>query len=345
MSRQPALQQQAAECLLCLQDPDSSVNERTVWINWLAASDAHRDAYARMEELWHAPIDVEAVPMPDAAALAADRDDVERPLPLTSLPLSSLRRAQQQGPALSRRMVGTIAASLLLAAVAVWAVLPDTVPPAATQLLHTARGETRTEQLADGSSLVLGAETEIELRFERDARHLVLRNGEALFTVAHDAARPFTVATNDSETRAVGTVFGVRRGAGETTVTVVEGIVTVRPLADRTSPDERRQVARLTRGQQIAVDRRLGSIRTVDPAGATAWIDGRLSYVDAPLREVLADLARYSSKRIQLDSRVGGLRYTGTVFASDIDAWAATLPRIYPGKVIASATEIRVQSN
>jgi transmembrane sensor len=344
MSRQSdaMLTQQAAECLLCLHDPDSAADERSAWTNWLAASDAHRDEYARMEELWRAPIDAEAVPMPDAAALAADRDDPARPLPL---PVPLPRRAQQ-GPFLSRRMVGTVAASLLLAAVAVWAVLPDTAPPAATQLLHTARGETRTERLADGSTLVLGGETEIELRFERDARRLVLRNGEALFTVAHDPARPFTVATNDSETRAVGTVFGVRRGAGETTVTVVEGIVTVRPLADRATLDERRQVARLTRGQQIAVDRRLGSIRTVDPAGATAWIDGRLSYVDAPLREVLADLARYSTKRIQLDSaRVGELRYTGTVFASDIDAWAATLPRIYSVKVTASATEIRVQSN
>jgi transmembrane sensor len=338
MSRSPharahddALVQQAAECLLCLTDPGASAEERSAWTRWLDADPAHRAAYARLDAVWRAPVDPARIAMPTAAELAADRDDPNQTLPLPPF----VRRA----PRLQLRMVGSLAAALLLAALLVWALLPQMPASGPVQLLHTARGETRTERLADGSTLVLGAETELELRFDSDARRLTLRNGEALFHVASDKTRPFTVTTSDGEIRAVGTVFGIRRSAGGTTVTVIEGVVLVRPQLDTG------RVARLTHGQQVAIDKRLGSIRAVDPAAASAWVDGRLSYVDAPLRDVLTDVARYAQKRVQFDAHaVRELRYTGTVFTSDIDGWIATLPRVFPLKVSSSATESRLRA-
>ncbi|WP_434405283.1 FecR family protein [Sphingobium sp. DN12] len=53
-------------------------------------------------------------------------------------------------------------------------------------------------------------------------RRIRLLKGEALFTVAPDRSRPFTVQAAIGETMALGTQFSVRRTGADTEVTVTE---------------------------------------------------------------------------------------------------------------------------
>jgi ferric-dicitrate binding protein FerR (iron transport regulator) len=62
-----------------------------------------------------------------------------------------------------------------------------------------------------------------------------------------------------------------------------------------------------------------------------SWVNGRLEYLHEELRFVIADVNRYSRRKIQLnDAQVGHLLYTGTVLLEHVDEWVATLPGSFP---------------
>ena len=88
----------------------------------------------------------------------------------------------------------------------------------------TTVGEQRSVSLADGSQVHLNTETELRVLFDGNSRKVRLDHGEALFEVARDASRTFTVQAADTEVSAVGTAFNVRlRGHEVVEVTVTEG--------------------------------------------------------------------------------------------------------------------------
>src|SRR6185312_16380584 len=66
-------------------------------------------------------------------------------------------------------------------------------------------------------------------------RDVELIEGQALFAVAHDVARPFIVSAGNAAVRAVGTQFDVYRKQTGTTVTVVEGRVAVSSVSHAVS--------------------------------------------------------------------------------------------------------------
>jgi hypothetical protein len=74
---------------------------------------------------------------------------------------------------------------------------------------------------------LLNTDTEVTVQLTKQWRDIRLVRGEALFEVAHDKARPFVVAANDTAVRAVGTAFAVRLEATQVDITVTEGVVEV----------------------------------------------------------------------------------------------------------------------
>ncbi len=91
----------------------------------------------------------------------------------------------------------------------------------------TSLGEQRFFKLDDGSVLYLNTQSRVEVRYSRAARVVRLIEGEAMFTVEHDAARPFRVMAGPTVIQAVGTRFNVYRTRLSTTVSVVEGVVKI----------------------------------------------------------------------------------------------------------------------
>jgi transmembrane sensor len=88
-------------------------------------------------------------------------------------------------------------------------------------------GERRSLRLQDGSSVELNSRSRIRVRFSKSERDVELVEGQALFHVEKDVARPFVVRSEAVRVRAVGTQFDVNRMTAGTTVTVVEGRVAV----------------------------------------------------------------------------------------------------------------------
>jgi transmembrane sensor len=92
---------------------------------------------------------------------------------------------------------------------------------------RTGNGETRLLALADGSRVHLNASTEIRVRLREYAREVDLVEGEALFDVTHDAARPFRVRARGAMAQALGTQFDVRLDGDELRIAISRGRVAV----------------------------------------------------------------------------------------------------------------------
>src|SRR6185503_5173686 len=74
---------------------------------------------------------------------------------------------------------------------------------------ETALGERATVTLPDGSTVQLNSASRVRVDYSMSSRVITLERGEAFFTVAHNADRPFWVTSGKGWVRAVGTAFDV----------------------------------------------------------------------------------------------------------------------------------------
>lgn len=123
----------------------------------------------------------------------------------------------------------------------------------------TATAQIRTHVLPDGSLIRLNTDSEIEVRYSKEKRSIQLLKGEALFEVAKDRERPFTVAIGQIKVEAVGTAFNIRY-SDTIDVIVTEGIISIAsestPLkkAPKSSPVSAAHAAkRVIQGQRALV--------------------------------------------------------------------------------------------
>jgi transmembrane sensor len=146
--------------------------------------------------------------------------------------------------------------------------------------------------------------------------------------VAKDNARPFLVTVGGRDVRDVGTVFNILRDRTRTVVTVESGKVSVSP-GDAGARDK---PVLLSAGDQLAAEDGAGdAVNHVDPAQATSWRQGYLTYKEAPLSVVISDLNRYFPGRIFLaDKDAGGRRFSGVLKIDDEDAVLNRLAQLLP---------------
>jgi transmembrane sensor len=215
-------------------------------------------------------------------------------------------------------------------------------------------GELRRVVLADGSVITMNTQTELRVQYSGEHRDIRLVRGEAMFAVAHDARRPFTVRVGGWTAVAVGTAFAVRQlprvapeallgipsaalqldelahSSGPTAdVTVTEGIVQLQPV-DRSISEARR----LTANQKalLGADGKVevGQVSDSQIAQQLAWRTRLVVFTGEPLREALAEMNRYSHSRIVVsDPELGERRIVGVFSTADtqtfVSAMTATL--------------------
>ena len=206
-----------------------------------------------------------------------------------------MRRAPERRPVVRWVLPVAAAAGLTLAVL-----LSRRGVPA--HVYSTARGERSTVRLADGTTAHLAPGT--QLRVEAGGRHARL-DGEAYFEVVHDPAHPFTVVAGSDTVRDVGTAYAVRAYAEDhaLAVTVREGRVMLTGAGLLGAGD----VARIADG---VVHIQHG----VDTQVALAWVDGHLSYHDAPIAQVLRDASRWYVIDVSVpDTALSSIPFTGSL--------------------------------
>lgn len=192
--------------------------------------------------------------------------------------------------------------------------------------------------LADGSVITLGAKSSLDVDFNAAARRVELVSGEAFFSVSKDRNRPFFVKAGDTSIRVVGTKFNVNHEAGRVRVSVLEGVVEVTQANGRTERIEAAFTRKVTlsAGQQAIVGPAFPApvVQPVPVTNPGGWREGRLSYQDAPLSDIIADANRYRTADIKLLSpSLGQERLTTSFKVSQIDQMLDQLPLMLPVKV------------
>lgn len=298
----------AAHWLTRVQDPGLSLEDSLEWQQWIGADPRHRQAFARLEQVWDQPWAVLQTPYTTPAAAPA--------------------RWKRWRPA----AIAASLAAVLVGALIVFAMQSPDVS------YGTRVGENRTVLLDDGSTVVLGGASELVTSFGAHERRIVLKRGEAFFKVAKEPARPFRVAAGDAVVTAIGTEFNVRRGSERVIVAVLEGRVKVsqpegflRVAARRLTPGAEPRIAEeqsLEAGDETVVQAdSIQPKRQLGPASsATAWQSGQLAFRQEPLKYVLEDVNRYATTPIVLgDDSIGDIRITGTVIGTSVEGWVQGL--------------------
>lgn len=203
----------------------------------------------------------------------------------------------RRGSGILPRAVAAVAA-LVLVAVGIFLLRPDT-----SYELATAPGQTKRVQLADGTRVILRGDT--RLRLDHAApREIALEGGEAWFEVAHDPATPFRVRFDGGVAEDLGTRFTVRHLGEASEVAVAEGAVAVRAGSQRID---------LAPGQRLRIEDGQRRVEPIDIRAVGGWATTSLSYQDAALSVVAADLSRTLGVAVAVVPQVRGQRVTATI--------------------------------
>lgn len=268
-------------------------------------NETHAAAFDAVERLWSRAGDLGDRP----AIVAATQDALSR-------------KAKRRSSSWSLRpaLAALVAIVLLLlgSGATYWVLRPR------ANAYATGVGQQSVIALEDGSKVTLDTNTRIVVSFDPDARTVILKQGQAYFTVAHDTARPFRVEAGDTGVLATGTQFNVRRDGRAVDVTLVEGSVRV---AARGAPP-----AMLRTGQQLVLrPDRAAVVRVVDAGTATAWTQGRIVLDGWTLARALVEVNRYTSRPVRLGAaRYADARLSGTFDVGDIDSFVAAATALLP---------------
>ncbi len=363
---------------------------------WLRRSPEHLGAYLEIAAIWNegptldpdGKYNTEAlvqqacgsenvVPMPSVGGFAGSESRAEERLERASkaqqspydAPTGEISSSGHRGQGLV-----AIAASVLLGVVGAAAWYWITKNTYSTDL-----GEQRSIVLADGSVIDLNSRSQVRVRYTERERDVDLLEGQALFRVAKDTARPFIVSADGTRVRAVGTEFDVYKKHIGTVVTVVEGRVAVSTgsavaattdAADTGAENTQGSAEARTdthalgvggggrgvvagdgevlvaAGEQLTVTRK-ATQRTEHPniASATAWTQRQLVFDSATLTEVAEEFNRYNQRQLIVqDPNLYEFHISG-VFSSTDPSSLIRFLRTRPGvRVVESSERIDVSA-
>ncbi|MFM8618394.1 MAG: FecR family protein [Opitutaceae bacterium] len=284
---------------------------------WLEAAPDNRDALAGYREL--------CADLAAQVPLLADADEV-----------GALADRVAAGHRWRRRAArGLAVAAVFALGVGFWWLRPER--------METRPAERRTVALADGSRIELNARTRLQVSLSGRERRIGFAGGEAFFRVAHDPARPFLVETRAGVVRVTGTAFNVRETtAGQTEVTVLEGMVQARAAPDQGLPEP------VGAGCQGLISDAGVVVRPLPPEatqGVIAWRVGQAAFESEPLGEAIGRFTAYHSRGITVAPEAAVLRVGGRYSLDDLDGFLAALEQALPVAVLhAAGGEVRIVS-
>ena len=285
-----------------LPNPEETEREASDWFARMHADDVTADDRTRFEAWLHAhSSNVKAY-----AELTGTWKELVKSGPLVrAVYFGQVMNAASARPRRSRHwLAGAVAATI---GAIVLGVAWNLYKQKEETRFQTAVGEQAAVALPDGSSFDLNTNSRVEVDYSPRTRVIHLERGEAYFKVAHDTHRPFWVHAGDRWVRAVGTAFNVYLRPAGVEVTVSEGTVNVvNAAADESPPSDAaytKSAAAVTAGQQADAHGRADVIHALDAAQLTrllAWRKSSLYFQDEPLGDVVSELMRYTTLKIEI---------------------------------------------
>lgn len=208
-------------------------------------------------------------------------------------------------------------------------------------LFVTQVGEKRSVTLSDGSIITLNTDGQVEVDIQPDSRNIRLLKGEALFEVAHDKNRPFSVTAGSAVIKALGTIFAVHIQDKNIEVIVEDGRVKLSSLFTSSTGQggikkkskEPIALAIISAGQGATFNPSLEAVKTVEKSDIgkkLAWRNGMLIFDGDDLEYVLRDVSRYTKQNFIIsDPELRSLRISGYFPTGQTETLLATLEQSF----------------
>lgn len=213
-------------------------------------------------------------------------------------------------------------------------------------------GEQKDIKLPDGSLVTLNTASELEIDFTENKRQLKLKSGEAFFDIAK-SPNPLTVDLGKGLITVLGTQFNVNRARNEIVVAVVEGLVSVdwdnQPRLSEINQETTEQlnskkpillsagkVAYFSEERKKTVP--IKKISKLETRNLLNWRQGFIHFDKKPLTDVVAQLNRYTHRKISVeDSRIAQLPVSGLFELKKVELILEGIDEILPIQVIYEA--------
>jgi len=273
---------------------------------WIDEDPERRELVERLREIW---VEAQALRQNWDAEAALGRIKERQREPARVIRL--VARAGERRPMLAAALRIAAAVAVLAAGLAVWQVGLRSGEGEAPAEVATRRGQRATVRFPDGTQVLLGPAS--SLRYAAAIRRrprTVDLDGEAYFTVTHDARHPFAVRTAHGFARDLGTRFVVRayRTDSVAAVVVAEGSVSLAAGAAHDS-------LVLAAGDlgRVTAAGRLSAEHGVPLERYFGWTEGRLVFHGTPLRDAATQFGRWYGVDVRLaDTSLGDEQVTAS---------------------------------
>ena len=309
---------------------------------WMDQDPRHRAAFIRLRVAWnHVDLLKNMRPVDgtiDADLLATTKINPASILSRGLQPQRGIPRRRPEDLVMpERRRVFAIAAAIAATGVVAWFGSYHL----GWKTYETGVGGREKMELADGSTVDLNTNSDLNVRISGSRRDIMLVRGEALFHVAHDSSRPFYVTAGGTVVRAVGTEFSVRiRDPEHVEVLVAEGRVAVGAPgteANFENPSLLASAPKVSAGEAASVQRNSVAVRRVPVQDITrklAWTAGHLAFQGETLDAAVQEFNRYNQRQITIaDSSIVRVRVGGIFLTTDPDSFIAALQRSFGFRV------------
>jgi transmembrane sensor len=333
MSRATEISDAAADWLIRLEGQTSP----EIWAafeTWMDRDPRHRAAFIRLRVAWNRVDRLKSARPADGAVdadLLARRRINPSSVAARGLPQLQGRQPKRLEELLipDRRRVLITATALVAVGVFAWFGSYHF----GWHSYETGVGGREKVQLADGSTVDLNTNTELDVRISGSRRELVLGRGEALFHVAHDSTRPFYVVASGTVVRAVGTEFSVRiRDTEHVDVLVAEGRVAVGAPGTEANFENPALLARapkISAGEDAAVRHNSVEVHDIAQKDITRklrWTAGQLDFQGETLDDATQEFNRYNPRQFRIaDPAIANLRFGGNFSTTDLESFVAAL--------------------
>ncbi len=288
---------EAADWLARLRADDRSLEDERAFRAWLHADPCHAAAFEAANRVWDS-----------VGALSRD-----------------LRNGEvEMESGVSRRTLLTAGVGVAVAVGGSFAFLQT----AAAEVYQTDVGEQKHVSLKDGTGVFLDTNTKLVVDFSDKSRKVDLRYGRANFRVAPDATRAFSVEAAQKLVIGTRSTFDVRLDGNDISVLLIHGSATVKNAAT----DAGRQLSdgerlSFTSGQSPKLDK-------PNLLPLLAWHTGQAIFENAPLTDVVLEMNRYSTIKLEVDdTRIAAMKVSGVYRVGDNSNFARSLSRLLPVEI------------
>ncbi|HEY0269016.1 MAG TPA: FecR domain-containing protein [Methyloradius sp.] len=319
-----SLRETAARWFFRIRNAESDHPDRGQFEAWLMASPVHAQEYLAVSSVWE---DFDSTAKIQSLAEVMERK------------ASELRdeRSKKLRAVANRAVHLLVVLGISLFGYNVWQTWAS--KPVFEVANITPVGQMQQQELADGSKLMINANTKIEVAYYRDRRTAKISQGEVIFDVAKDPTRPFVIDSGHARITVLGTHFVVNRLNGFVRVSVDHG--SVRVEAQDSAGNNILSPIVLHNGEVAEV--RPGEMpQRVERSAADAFAfqNGTLVFEQASLDEIAETLSRYRKIPIQsITTRQNDPRVTAVMQVKDTERFLALLPDISPIKIEQTASQ------